>query len=243
MNSLVLLCGPVHRPLRVQTLQAAGARVISLIPSSLPADPEAISVDIPAAWLPEDPDMTIHQKTWHKADALPLAAIAAADLRADFYWIIESDCAAPTERWAALFSDWEQDPADGVFFRPQSRLMTAWNPWWESTPAWAGWTHLNAIYRLSAAAVQASIAAAEEMRNVFCEMTCASVLQRAGLTIGSLNARQTHANCQTMKAKPEAVILNRRLINHPVKEDSFGLDGIRSRWDRPAPALTPPGEV
>ena len=129
MKPLVLLCGPVHRPLRVQTLEEAGATVISLIPSSLDPSPRAISVDIPANWLPEDPAMTIHQKTWHKADTVALAAIQQLQLTGETVWVIESDCAAPVDRWAALFADWAADPADGVFFRPQSRLMTSWNPW------------------------------------------------------------------------------------------------------------------
>lgn len=238
MKSLVLLCGPVSRPLRLQTLREAGAEVVSLIPDSLPAAADSISVGIPPDWLPQGDAKTPHRKTWEKADTLALAAIAQRKLAADFYWVIESDCCASVERWAELFADWEGDPTGGVFYRPRSRQLTAWNPWWSETPAWAELTHLNAIYRLSREAVEACTAAAGEMREVFCEMTVGSVIQRAGLSVGSLNSRQTHCNCQTMKGLPDAVLLNRELLNHPLKTDTLGMENVyHTRASRGRPVI------
>lgn len=228
MKSIVILCGTQPRHFRVQTLLQAGAEVHSVLPSNLPAADESFSVSVPSEWLSQSDSKPRHRKEWEKADTLALAAIRELALKADFYWVIESDCCAPVERWEKIFADWDGDLTDAVFYRPRSRVETAWNPWWAEAPAWANLTHLNACYRLSRAAVDACTEAAVEMREVFCEMTVGSVVKRAGLSIGSLNARTTHANCQTMKASPDAVIVDRKLLNHPVKTDSFGMDGVTS---------------
>jgi len=158
---------------------------------------------------------------WHKADAFGHAA--AAGIKADFYWFVESDAMATPERWRALFLDHEGNDADLVCNAMRERAATPGNPWWShhGTPDWCDCFFLMPVFRLSARALRECISHAVEMRETFAEVAIASVIRRAGYTVRDANTLQTHWNRQTLTANPATVIPNPRLINHPVKSDTI----------------------
>jgi len=207
---------------RLRALQAAHPHVIGVTPEDKPC-PGFTPIKVPDEWLSTDPTMDYPKKCWHGTGTLALAAIHQLRLDADFYWIIESDCVASTARWQAMIADHQENPTDAIFLCPRSKIETLANHWWThpGTPAWCDVTHLNAIYRLSRRAIAAYLAAAEECRECFGEMVIGSAVKRAGGTLGRINTKTTHMNTQTMKVDPARVILNRNLVNHPVKSNTF----------------------
>jgi len=224
MKQLILCLDVEGRTERLRALQAAHPHVIGITPHDKPCA-GFTPVEIPEAWLPEDDgSLTYSQRCWHACGTLGLAAVAQLGLIADAFWMIESDCVASQRRWHALLADHDaNEDDDAAFICARSRAESQWNPRWQdaSTPAWADLTHLNAIYRLSPAAIGACLSSAIEMRACFGEMVIGSVVKRAGLKIGSINRTRTHLNNQTMKADPARVLLDRMLINHPIKSNTF----------------------
>lgn len=209
---------------RVRALKDAHPNVHAVTPWDKP-HPHCREIRCPETWLPEDSLKSYGHRCWFKADAMNLAAVIELKLNADFYWFIESDVVARQDRWKALFADHENDRSDCLSDGVVLRKNTPELAWWHSphTPDWAQTSFLMACYRLSREAVSAGIAAATEMRNVFSEATVASVVKRAGLTHGRVNARQTHWNTSTYKSREWKILRNPSLINHPVKSDSYDI--------------------
>jgi hypothetical protein len=225
MKQAIILLDVDGRTERLRALQDASDSVYGITPHDRPCE-GFTPITVPPEWLPTDPAMDYARKCWHATGTLGLAAILHLRLHADAYWLIESDCVATQARWAAMLEDHADNETDGSFICPRTRAETAWNHRWNdpTTPAWATHTHLNAIYRLSARAVDHLLAAAEECRECFGEMVVASVIHRAGGTLGRINRTGIHLNAQTMKADPAKVIFNRRLVNHPDKRNTYGPD-------------------
>lgn len=222
MKQLIIILDVGGYTERLRALQAAHPHVIGITPHDHPCD-GFTPIQVPDEWLSTDPAMDYAKKCWHGTGTLGLAAIQQLGLQADAFWFIESDCVAPTERWQAMIADHAENPTDAIFLCPRTRAETLWNHWWThpGTPAWCDITHLNAIYRLTRRAVDAYADAAQECRECFGEMVIGSVVKRAGFTLGRINTATTHMNTQTMKADPTRVLLNRRLVNHPVKSNTF----------------------
>ena len=217
MRTAVIVTDHIPLPGRVATLRQAHPHVHCVTPWDKP-NAHSVPITPPPQWLPEAA-MTYTRKCWYKADVMNLAAVCTLRLNADFYWFIESDVWATAERWQALFADWENDPTDCVSHSLKTRDNMPTNHWWnhKHTPEWVDAHFILACYRLSRRAVEECIAAAGEMRNVFSEVTIASLCRRAGLTMASVNTRQHHWNVQTFKTHEERVKFNPALVNHPVK--------------------------
>lgn len=209
-------------PRRVQALRNVHPRVVAVTPPGVRAHAHAPGFEVPDEWISADKSIPRARRCWRRASMVGLAATRGID--SDFYWFIESDVAAPRERWEALFADWEGSAVDCVSNPVRERARTAGNPWWSDpgTPAWASCFFISAVYRLSRRAVEEGIRCAEETRECFGELALASIVRRAGFSMASANARQTHWNVQTFKTLPEKVVLNPRLVNHPVKFDGYG---------------------
>ena len=220
MDQLFILLDVGGYTERLRALRDAGINVIGVTPHNHPCDGFE-PIQVPAEWLPSSETMTADEKGWHACGTLGLAAIQQLGLKADAFVLGESDCAAVTTRWAAFMADHEDNPDDASFICPRTRAETLWTPRWKTAPAWATITHLNALYRLSRAGADACIAGAEEMRECFGEMSWGSLVARAGGKIGKLNRTKTHMNNQTMKADPARVLIDKRLINHPIKSNSY----------------------
>jgi len=227
MKQLILLLDVGGYTERLRALQDVHPHVIGITPLDKPCE-GFTPIEVPEEWmpdpsLPENTGLTYTQRCWHACGTLGLAAIAQLGLEADAFLFIESDCVASPQRWRAFLENNADNTDDGSFICPRTRVESLWNPRWgdPSTPAWANITHLNAIYRLSQRGVAAYLSAAVEMRECFGEMVAGSAIARAGGTIGRLNRGQTHMNNQTMKADPSRVIFNPRLINHPVKSNTY----------------------
>ena len=207
---------------RLRALQDAHPHVIGITPHDRPCV-GFTPVTVPDEWLPTAPEIPHARKCWHATGTLALAAIQQLDLQADHFWIVESDCVASQERWQAMLADNADNITDGLFICPRTRQETAWNHWWAEpgVPHWLSHLHLNAIYRVSSAGVTAWAAVAEECRGAFGEIVIGSAIARAGGSLGKINRTQTHLNSQTVKADPARVILNAKLINHPVKSNTY----------------------
>ena len=210
---------------RLRALQDAHEHVVGITPHDKPCE-GFTPVKVPKKWMTSDPRLTYPRKCWQATGTLGLAAIHQLKLDADAFWFIESDCVASVERWRMLMEDHAENPDDGSFVCPSTRKESLWNPWWThaGTPAWADAIHINAIYRLSRRAAALCIASAVEFRECFGEVAIGSQLKRAGMTLGRINRDndKPHHNNQTIKAQPGKVLFNPRLINHPVKANTYG---------------------
>lgn len=216
---------------RLHQIEKTGYEVIGITPADL-ATSGYTPVAIPEDWMPTKDPIPEHRlgwtelqrKSWWKSNLSAIAAIDQLKIQSDAYWIIESDCVATVERWKAIFDDHEDNTADICTTCLRTRNEEPGRARWAVTPEWGKYTNLGAIYRMSRFAVESIINASVEMREVPSENTYVNVVHRAGGTLGTLNRSQTHMNNQTMKADPEKVILNKKLINHPVKSNTYGFD-------------------
>jgi len=211
---------------RLRALSDSSPHVVGVTPHDLPCAGFA-AVRVPEEWLPSDTTIPYAKRCWHATGTLGLAAIEQLGLDADHYWFIESDCVASPARWKSLIDSHAENQTDGVFVCARTRAETLWNPWWNhpGTPPWADVTHINAIYRLSRKAVGIYLAVIQQNRECFGEMLIGSAIKRAGATLGRINndLSAPHLNNQTIKADPARVIINPRLINHPVKSNTYGV--------------------
>lgn len=224
MKQVVIVSDVAGYTARLKALQDAHPHVVGVTPHDKPCD-GFTPIHVPDNWLQSDPEIDYSRKCWHGTGKLPIAAIHQLGIEADHYWFIESDCVASQARWRALIASHAQNQTDGVFLCPRTRRETAINPWWShpGTPAWADMIHLNAIYRISRRAFEWILASAEETREAFGETVIGSVIKRQGGTIGRINLdqRNPHHTGQTMKAIEERIIIDRNLINHPVKSNTY----------------------
>ena len=230
MKQLIILVDVAGYTNRLKQIQATGYEVIGITPSDI-ASPGFLPITAPEEWLPTvDPipehrnDWTIQQKkSWWKSNIHAIAAIQQMNLQADAYWIIESDCAASVGRWESLFGDHADNPDDICTTCVRTRFEEPGRERWRFTPSWANYVNLGAMYRMTRFAVDSIIAASVEMREVPSENTYVNVVHRAGGKIGKLNRTQTHMNNQTMKSKESKILINRDLVNHPIKANTLGV--------------------
>lgn len=222
MNSCVIVQDHANYPERIRALKNVHPRVYSVAPWDKPND-HSVSFSPPPEWLPEGNEFSLAKKCWWKADAMGFAAVEALKVKADFYWFIESDVVASQERWKALFSDWENDTSDLVAPAPRTRQQSPWMKVWDSpsTPSWASHFILMAVFRISHRALEECVRCSVETRECFSEITLPSVVHRAGFSIAGLNQRQTHCNNQTFGPCVPCIVINPKLLNHPVKKNSF----------------------
>lgn len=222
MNDVVIVQDPAGFGNRVRALQRAHPRVYPVTPWDRP-NRHCTSIRPHENWLPTDPSMSYGKKCWWKADAMGWTAVKQLNLRADFYWFIESDVVATQERWRAMFADFAKDQTDLVAPFPRERSMRPDLKVWHlpTTPAWADRFILMACFRISRRALVECMRHAEAMRDCFSEVTIPSVVARAGFTIAGLNVRQTHCNTQTFGPCAPCLVKNPKLLNHPEKSNTF----------------------
>lgn len=223
MTEVVILQDVAGYPKRVQALRDAHPNVIACAPDDFTL-PGVLPFSVPAEWISADTSIPYRKRCWLRAGIIGLAAARQHAPDADFVWFIESDCVASQDRWKAMFKDHRNNPADCLSNPARERSRTLDNGWWThpGTPEWASCFFISACYRLSSRAIAEGIRCAEETRECFAELALPSILRRAGLTMESVNQRQTHWNRQCFRVLPEKVILNPALLNHPVKENTYG---------------------
>jgi len=186
-------------------------------------------VEIPENWLPlreelpQGGGLSMPRRYWRKSTYHSIAAIGSLGLQADAFWQIESDCVASQARWEALFADHLENPDDLSTTCLGNRLSLPKNRWWASTPEWADLCHIGAIHRISSRAVGWVEESAEEMREVFGEFCLASVVCRAGGTLGRINRSVVHLDNQTIKSNPRPNLWRSDRICHPVKANTYAL--------------------
>ncbi len=170
-------------------------------------------------WLPIKAYTEPHYAPWFKADAVALSAVEAFGIDADFYWFIESDVKADPSTWKRLF-----DAAQGVqldclhLAKRVGRDKSTFRFWADpGTPPEAQSHFIMAVYRLSRKAVETSIAKAVEMRNTFSEVAVPWVMEQNGLSMGDINQLGKFYNKLSMGTKPNQIIQQNGLLNHPVK--------------------------
>lgn len=204
---------------RAKAMRDAHPRVVVVGPSDK-SHPN-IPVDPPLDWLSEQ-DIPLTRKCWLKADAMALAATALAP-DADFYWFIESDVAASQDRWKALFHEFRNNPADclatQIYYRGEDPRM---EKYFKDAPPEANRHFIMALYRLSRAAVEASIAEAPGLRECFSEISVPWVMQKHGLKVKRINGASQHFHPKTFRATTQNLRIDKNLINHPCKLNTYG---------------------
>jgi len=222
MKTAIILQDAAGYPERLRALRDAHPNVYAVCPPDK-QHAHATPIDVPLSWLPADLSIPLPRRGWHRAHTLGLAAVRQLNIEADYYWFIESDCVASQERWKALFSAHETSTADFIGNPFRAKEGTADNPWWAhpGTPEWATHFVIPACARYSRRAVDELTRTAFETRECFCEHAIASTIVRAGFSHASANTPATHWNQQTYRTNPDAVILNPRFLNHPVKSDTY----------------------
>jgi hypothetical protein len=224
MKQQVILLDVGGYTARLKALQDAHAHVIGITPDDKPCA-GFTPIRVPDNWMKSDMSIPYPERCLHASGKLAIAAIHQLGIEADYYWVIESDCVASQSRWKALFASHAQNQTDGVFNCYRTRKETARNPRWthQGTMPWADITHLNAIYRISRRGFEWILESAEETRECYGELVVGSVIKRAGGTLGRINLdqRNPHHTGQTMKAFEERIIVDRNLINHPVKANTY----------------------
>lgn len=217
MKTAVILQDVDGRPERVRALRAVHPYVRVFCPPDR-SIPGATSIEVPREWLPATDTGRNH---WWKADALAVAA--ALEVTADFYWFIESDVVATQDVWQRLFDTHADNPthclATAIGRRGPGSGFRHWDH--PGTPRNADRHFIMAVYRLSRAAVEASAAMAEDLRETFSEVSVPYVMKRCGLSMADMNGRGHFWSPTTFRTKPQEVRIDRGFLNHPVKHDSF----------------------
>jgi hypothetical protein len=244
VKSVVIVQDVGGYPQRIQALRDAHPHVIAVTPPGVKPHPHAPGFAVPDDWVSADTSIPYARRCWLRASFVGLAAIG--NVEADHYWFIESDMVASQARWRALFDDHRDNPVDCLSNNVRERTKTPDNPWWNhpGTPAWASCYFISACYRLSARAVAEAIRCAVETCECFGELALPSVLRRAGMSMQPVNGRgQTHWNQQTFRTRPEQILLNPRLINHPVKSNTYDVPtvvpGLAAMKKSPCPCKRP----
>lgn len=215
LREIVILQDIDGRPRRRETLSRCHPAVFAVTPDHRP-HPFARSFPVPEEWLPDTAE-PLPRRGWWKADAVALAAVQALGVQADFYWFVESDVTADPEVWKALFAAYADNDLDGLATSIGRKGHTGFRHWnHPATPEDADRHFIMALYRLSRAAVEASISMAEELRETFSEVAVPYVMKRHGLGMGEISRRFYTAD--TFGVKPEQIVINRRFLCHPVKE-------------------------
>lgn len=216
LREVVILQDVAGRPTRIDTLSRCHPAVFAVTPDHR-THSFARSVPVPESWLPDSDDSPA-RKGWWKADAVALAAANHLGVDADFYWFVESDVLGTPEVWKALFAAYADSDIDCLAAAIGRRGATAFRRWdHPATPPGANRHFIMALYRLSRAAVEASITMAEELRETFSEVAVPHVMQRHGLSMAEISRR--FYTSDTFRTQPENIRIDRRYLCHPVKED------------------------
>ncbi len=230
MNVAVIMTDAAGYPNRAEILdramRAAGIRFFRVSPVDRP-QPGALPVDLPSGWLPID-ERPLHQKHWYRNHLHCLAAVRRYEIQADHVWCAEADVSASPATWLRLLETTADMPHDGLWTRLSHRSDSPGNGWFShaTTPPWADWYCLGALFRVSARALDWWEASAIETREVFTEIAAPSIIAREGGTISRIN-RPHHPSlyhCGTMKFNPghetrTPPIHHPRMFRHPCKFD------------------------
>lgn len=231
MNVAVIMSDAAGYPNRAEILgrvmSAAGIPFFHVSPVDQP-QPEALLVDLPTEWLPVAEDRPLNWKHWYRNHLHYLAAVRRYGIHVDHVWCAEGDVSASPATWLRLLETTADMPHDGLWTRLYHRDERPGIGWFSdpTTPRWADWYCLGALFRVSARALDWWEESATETREVFTEMAAPSLIARAGGTIGRIN-RPHHPplyHCGTMKFNPGHAtrtppIPHPRMFRHPCKFD------------------------
>lgn len=206
---------------RLKALRAAHPNVCFVSPAHK-ATQFHTPVEPPPEWMSGREDLDIDRKCWLKADAMGLAASTLVPA-ADYYWFIESDVAATQAVWKALFDEFRTNRADclatRICYRDEDPRM---EKYFTDAPAEANRHFVMALYRLSRAAVEASIAEAPSLRECFSEIAVPWVMQKHGMKVGRINGNKRFHSSLSFATKQNHIRVDTNLLNHPCKLNTFG---------------------
>lgn len=218
---VVILQDHLNLTERVRSMRDAHPRVVAVGPAGKPH--YNLPINPPPEWLSADEAIDFDRRCWLKADAMGLAAVVQHAPDADFYWFIESDVAATQERWHALFSEFANHPADclatHIHYRGDDPRM---EKYFKDAPPEATRHFVMALYRLSRAAVEASIAEAETLRECFSEISVPWVMQKHGLKVKRINGDTVHFSRMSFRTTQQTTRIVPHLLNHPCKLNTYG---------------------
>jgi hypothetical protein len=228
MKTAVIMTDAAGYPNRAEilsrTMNAAGIPFLRVSPVEQP-QLGASPIDLPPEWLPAAEDRPDHWKHWYRNHLHCLAAVRRYGIQADHVWCAEGDVSASPATWLRLLETTADMPHDGLWTRLYHRSDGLDNGWFghPTTPEWADWYCLGALFRVSARALDWWEQAAAETREVFTEIAAPSIIAREGGTIGRIN-RPDHPplyHCGTMKFNPSRTppIHHPQMFCHPCKFD------------------------
>jgi hypothetical protein len=188
----------------------------------------ATPISIPLNWLPEKAATaeSIGMFEWYRMHLhLCLGAEHLPESR--YVWMIEADVDGTDLAFERLFTQTLDQPEDGLWPRLYYRDQTPDHPMLKPLPEWYQVTTHNCVMRASIAARETWIATAEETREIHTESASASVLHRAGLTIGKINHpdKPSLYHTGTLRFNPNRSSVrpneSSTMLRHPIKRDDL----------------------
>ena len=178
---------PNRAGILARALSAIGVPFLRVSPVDQP-QVGALPIDLPAEWLPAG-DQPVHRKHWYRNHLHCLAAVRKYGIKADHVWCAEADVSASPATWLRLLETTADMPHDGLWTRLDHRAERPGIGWFShpTTPPWADWYCLGALFRVSARALDWWESSATETREVFTEIAAPSVIARAGGMIARIN--------------------------------------------------------
>jgi hypothetical protein len=198
-----------------------------------PADvgaPGATPWSLPLNWLPEkaaQAEKIGFYEWWRMHMHLCVAAEHLPKSR--FVWMVEADVDGPDSAFERLFMQTLDQPEDGLWPRLFYRSEMPDHAMLRDLPEWYQVTSFNCLMRASIPAREVWMDTAEETREIHTEAASASVLHRAGLSVGRINHpdKPSLYHTGTLRFNPgrSAVEPNKSstLLRHPIKRDDAEL--------------------
>lgn len=213
-----------------RAMAKVGVESFCICPDHLPK-PYATAIELPDDWLPAAPEISIKKKNWWRGHMHFAKAIKQLCPDVDHVWCVEGDTWAAGYTWRRLIQETSEVKSDGMFVDARRKGQIPC-PWYEhpTTPDWGTLYSLHALFRISQRASGWLLDSAEADREVFCEIHCASLIQKQGGTLQNINKRDAtgvlskdhgrfFTTAATITAPPNKCVADSWMICHPIKED------------------------
>jgi hypothetical protein len=186
----------------------------------------ALPLSLPLSWLPQKA-ATAENIGFYEWFRMHLHLCVAADHlpKSKYVWMIEADVDGTDFAFERLFTQTLDQPEEGLWPRLFYRNEVPDHPMLEPLPEWYQVTTHNCVMRASIEAREIWIATAEETREVHTESASASVLHRAGLSIGKINHpyKPSLYHTGTLRFNPGRSAIepcqSSTMLRHPIKRD------------------------
>lgn len=219
--------GYPRRAARLRNIcDSLGVHFVHLSPSDKPVQ-GSVAVDFPEPWLSQAKTKANLEPGFRHWSRCHLYAVLGARLlpTCNFYWLVEADVDGPSKTWERLLTQTTSRKEDGLWSRLYTQETNPEKEVFATHPKWVSATTLGSIIRISSAGLKVWEETAVETREIFTEHVTASVLVRAGLSIGKINhpSYPSFYHTGTMMFNPGRTAVepctSSTLLRHPIKRD------------------------